>query len=117
MATLQTAGKQYLADKLRGTNTNVAQFIAWGTGTTAESAAQTALITPSSEARTSGAMTSPSAALFRVIGTIVSTQTQSIAEVGLFETVTVGIMIVRALFTAIPLVSGDSIAFTIDLQF
>ncbi len=117
MAILTTTGKQWIVDKMRETvGAGVTQkWVAWGTGTTAEAASQTALITASSEARTSGTISSPSAALHRVTGTIVSTQTQSISEVGLFDAATVGVMMIRAVFTAIPLVTNDSIAFTIDL--
>lgn len=115
MAILTTVGKQWIVDKMRGSVATKQEYVAWGTGTTAEAAGQTALVTPSSEARTQTTITSPSAALHRAVGTIVSTQTQSIAEVGLFDASTVGVMAVRAVFTAIPLLSGDSIAFTIDI--
>ena len=71
---------------------------------------------PSAEARTTGTMSSPSAALYRVVGTITSASTQTITEVGLFDASTAGVMMIRALFTGIPMVSGDSIAFTLDLS-
>jgi len=93
------------------------KFIAWGTGgATAEAIGQTALTTPSSEARTSGTISSPSAALHRVVGAITSTSTQTISEVGLFDASTAGVMAIRATFTGIPLVNNDQISFTLDLQ-
>lgn len=118
MAVLTTTGRQWIADKLRETvgAGTTQKFVAWGTGGgTAEAIGNTALATPSSEARTSGAITSPSAALHRVVGTIVSTQTQTISEVGLFDASSGGVMMIRAVFTGIPLLNLDSIAFTLDL--
>jgi len=118
MAVLTNTGRQWIVDKIRETITagTTQKFVAWGTGgATAEAAGNTALATASSEARTSGTITSPSAALHRVVGTIVSTQTQTISEVGLFDASTAGVMMIRAVFTGIPLVNLDSIAFTLDL--
>lgn len=115
MAVLTTTGKQWIVDKMRGTVTTSQQHIGWGTGTAAEAVGNTALTTPAAEARVSGTMSSPSAALYRVTGTITSASTQNITEVGLFDAATAGVMMIRALFTAVPMVSGDSIAFTIDL--
>ena len=116
MTILTSVGKQWIVDRMRGTVATSQQFIAWGTGATAEAVGNTALAVPSAEARTTGTMSSPSAALYRVVGTITSASTQTITEVGLFDASTVGVMAIRALFTGIPMVSGDSIAFTIDLS-
>lgn len=115
MAILTTTGRQWVVDAMRGSVSTTQQYVAWGTGGTAEAVGNTALATASSEARTAGTITSPSAALHRTVGTIVSTQTQTITEVGLFDASSSGVMMIRALFTGIPLVSGDSIAFTLDL--
>lgn len=101
---------------MRGTVSTTQQHIGWGTGgATGELVGQTALVTPAAEARTAGTITSPSAALHRTVGTITSASTQTISEVGLFDASTSGVMMIRAVFTGIPLVSGDSVAFTIDL--
>lgn len=127
MAILTTTGKQWLVDKMRATNggavgscqaqpNDTMKYIHWGITATAEAASQTALIGASAEARVVGTITSPTAALHRVVGTLTSASTQTIAEVGLFDQLaTGGTMLIRAMFTGIPLVSGDSIAFTIDL--
>lgn len=129
MTVYTTTGKQWTADKMRASNgaaigtvqiqpNDTMKFIGWGTGGAAEAVGNTALTTPAAEARVQGTMSSPSAALFRVVGTITSASTQNITEVGLFDQLAAGgTMIIRALFTAIPMVSGDSIQFTIDLTF
>jgi len=119
MTILTTTGRQWIADKLRETVVaGVTQrFVAWGTGgATAEAIGNTALATPAAEARTSGTITSPSAALHRTVGTITSATGQTISEVGLFDASTAGVMMIRAVFVGIPLLSGDSIAFTLDLS-
>ncbi len=117
MATLQTAGKQWVVDKMRETigAGQVQKWVGWGTGSTGESAAQTALITPAAEARVAGAITSPTAALHRVIASITSASGQTITEVGLFDLVTSGTMMIRALLSpSVPVLTGDIITFTMD---
>ncbi|MEO7443581.1 MAG: hypothetical protein ABIW46_08625 [Acidimicrobiales bacterium] len=127
MAVLTTTGRQHIADKLRATGgaavglvqaspNDTMKFVGWGTGATAEAIGNTALATAAPEARVSGAMTSPSAAVFQVVATIVSAGTQTITEVGLFDQLAAGgTMAVRALFTGIPLLAADSISFTISV--
>lgn len=118
MAILTTVGKQWIVDKMRETIAagTTQKYIAWGTGgATAEAVGQTALTTPSAEARVAGTISSPSAALHRVVGTLTSASTQTISEIGLFDAATVGVMMIRAVFTGVPLNSGDQITFTVDL--
>jgi len=113
-AVLTTTGKQWIVDRMRGTVTTSMQFVHWGTGTVAEVVGNTALGTPSAEARVAGTITSPSAALHRVIATLTSASTQSISEAGLFDASAAGVMLIRSVFTAVPLLAGDSIQFTFD---
>lgn len=115
MAILVNTGKQLLVDRLRGTATNAPSWIHWGTGTTAENVSQTALITPASEARVNGTMSSPSANVFRVVGTLTADGSKTISEAGVFDANSAGTMLIRALFTGIPLLAGDQIQLTFDL--
>jgi hypothetical protein len=100
----------------------VQKNIAWGTGAGAEAAANTALTTEASEARTVGTITGVTTTVtgdtHRVTGTITATGLKTITEVGVFDSSTSssGIMLMRALFTGIPLQTGDSIAFTLDFK-
>lgn len=113
-------GKDYLVTliKLASRPGTEPAAVAWGTGTTAEALTQTALVTESAEARTAGTAsqvtTSTTNDSYQVVGTITATGTRAITESGLFNSTTVGgsIMVTRATFTAINLVSGDSIQFT-----
>lgn len=114
MAILTTVGKQWVVDAMRGTVATTQQYVGWGTGSAAEAVGNTALTTPAAEARVAGAITSPSAALHRVIATITSASGQTISEVGLFDASTSGVMMIRAIFTGIVLTTGESIQFTID---
>lgn len=126
MAVLTTTGKQWTVDKMRATGGAAAgtaqaspndtmKYVAWGTGATAEAAGNTALATAAAEARVSGAITSPTAALHRVIAALTSASAQTITEVGLFDQLaTGGTMLMRALFTGIVLAIGDQITFTLD---
>lgn len=114
-----TAGKQWIIDKVQdvapSSNAKM-QYVGWGTGTTAENVADTALVTESAETRVSGTLSQPAADTDRLVGTITSASGQSIAEVGRFNAVTTGVMQQRHKFTALPLQTGDSIEFTIDHQ-
>jgi hypothetical protein len=87
-----------------------------GTGTTAESAAHTALVTPWGGARVAGTQTNPgSTNVYRSVATITFTGNFAITEHGLFGASSGGTMLDRTLFAAINVENGSSIAFTWEL--
>lgn len=86
-----------------------------GTGTTAEAATQTALVTPFGGSRVSGTQSEPAANQYRTIATIPFTSTLAITEHGVFSASTSGTMLDRSLFTAVNVVNGDSIQFQYTL--
>lgn len=119
---LTDQGRGWVIDRLQNVELPAAalmQFVGWGTSTAAETAAQTDLTTQSTEARSTGVLSQPTAFTDRCVATITSTQTQSIAEVGRFNIATKQganqQMIQRHVFTAIPLVASDQIQFTLDV--
>ena len=120
MATvLQNLGEQYVCDFLSGVTSNLARFIGWGTGAGTALKGDTALDTEASETRATGTQSTDgtgTSAKFKVIGTITSTQTHTIVNAGLFETVTNGIMVMSGDFTGVALLSGDKIEFTFTLD-
>jgi hypothetical protein len=121
MAILTTAGKQWIVDKVQeepaGATMPLMKWIAWGTGATAEAVGNTALATEASEARVVSVLSQPSADVDRSVGTITANGTKTITECGRFNQLAVGgTLYVRSLFTGIPMVSGDRIEFTQDLQ-
>lgn len=117
---LTNAGRAILTNRIIGSGTTPS-YLGWGTGTTTPVAADTALQTASSEARTNGTTsritTSVANDTFQTQGTITSTQTQAITEVGVFDAVSAGGMLIHAVHSAINVVSGDSIQYTVTLQF
>lgn len=114
MAVLTTAGKTWIVNKMRGTETGTLSHIGWGTGTTAEAVGQTALVTEV-QTRQATTITAPSPTVHRAVATMTADATRNITEVGLFDAATAGDMAVRALFTAIPLEANDQITFTLDI--
>ena len=91
------------------------QFHAMGTGSTAEAAADTALVTEV-ETRTSGTQVEgASSNIYRSVGTITATAVRSIREHGLFSASTAGTLLDRTVFALITLANGDSIQFTYEL--
>lgn len=99
--------------------------IGWGVGIVAAAVTDTALGTESApttaggrtvgtETRTTGTVTNDQ---YTVTGTVTAGSTLAITEAGLFDAVTTGVLLIRSNFTAINVVSGDSIAFTFNLRF
>ena len=87
-----------------------------GTGTTAEAATQTALVTPCGEARDTGTQTETSAKVYKSVATHTYAGTFAITEHGLFNASTVGTMMDRSLFATINVVSGNQIQWTYELS-
>lgn len=111
----------FVADIVDNLQTGAATFQAYdyhasGTGTTAEAAGDTALVTDSGVARATGTASEPSASQYRSVGTQSYTSTLAITEHGLFNASTAGTLMDRSVFTAINVVSGDSIQFTYTLS-
>lgn len=99
--------------------------IGWGIGTTAAAVTDTALVTESApttaggrtvgtETRTTVTNTNDN---YQVAGTVTAGSSLAITEAGLFDAATSGNMLIRSVFSAVNVVSGDSIAFTFGLKF
>lgn len=90
-------------------------FHASGTGTTAEAAADTTLVSDSGVARATGTPTNPAQGQYRSVATQSYTGTLAITEHGLFNASTVGTLMDRSVFAAINVANGDSIQWTYTL--
>lgn len=87
-----------------------------GTGTTAEAAGDSALVTKVETGRATGTQTEgASANIYRSVGTISYTATRAVTEHGLFSASSAGSLMDRTVFSAINVVNGDSIQFTYEL--
>lgn len=94
-----------------------------GTGTTAESAGDTALVTESTTAlnpdstRATGTSSQPSANIYRTTGVVTFDASAAITEHGIFSQAATGggTLLDRSVFSAINVVSGDSISFQYSL--
>jgi hypothetical protein len=123
---LTNNGEEWAAERLAGvqgggTNNvaaNAGSHIGAGTGTTTAAKGDTALVTEvgTRVATTVTVSGSGSSAKYRATGTWAFDATRAIAEVGLFSASSAGVLFVRGDFAAINGVSGDSIAFTIDID-
>lgn len=119
------AGVAFLVDALQGSvEPEILKYHGFGTGGTAESAGQTALVTELTteyavnSTRPTGSLTEgASAYIFRTVGTLSPDATVAITEHGIFSQAATGggTMLDRSLFSAINLVSGDSLQITYDL--
>jgi len=115
-----TAFVNYLVDNLQ------VETAAWGdfkyhdsgTGVVAEAIGDTALGTPTGEARSVGTQVDGDFTYeYRSVATDTYAGTFAITEHGLFNAATAGTLMDRTVFGAINVVSGDSIQFTFDILF
>ena len=86
-----------------------------GVGTTAEANGDTGIETTDGESRATGSQTESAANAYRSVGTISYTSTKAVTEHGLFNDSSAGTLMDRTVFSAINVVSGDSIQFTYTL--
>jgi hypothetical protein len=128
MATVfANAGKAIVSGRLIGATPSQAEpkYLAWGTGAGTSAVADTTLFTETAqEARTTCTTTQVTTTLtndtFQAVGTItVATAAKTITNAGLFDvtTASAGNMLMKTDFTGIALNVGDSIQFTMKLQF
>lgn len=109
---------ELLVDELQGTGSNFSLFKYHdtGTGTTAESVADTTLETPTGDARVAGTQTEgASTKTYRSVATMNYTASLSITEHGIFNAASAGTLMDRSVFSVISVSSGDSIEFTYEL--
>lgn len=118
------AGKAIITNRILGAGTEP-KFVGWGTTNTAEAITQTALVAeaaPTTTTRSTGTSsqvtTTTTNDTYQVVGTITAGGALAIVEVALFDNATPpGNMFMRAVFSVINVASGDSIQFTIKVQF
>lgn len=121
MATvLVNTGKAITTNRLKGAGTEPV-FVAWGTGAGTAAIADTTLFTESAEARVSGTSTQQTTTTtndtYQVIGTITASAGRTITNAGLFDASTSGNLFMKGDFTGVVLASGDSIQFTMKVQY
>jgi hypothetical protein len=123
MATLLVnTGKAVVTNRINGSGTTPL-YVAWGTGAGTTAATDTTLFTESSSPATratgtaSQQTTSVTNDTFQVVGTLTSGTSQTITNAGTFDAVSSGNLFVKGDFTGIALNSGDSIQFTVKVQF
>jgi len=127
MRVVTTAGVNYIVDAFQNTTeVENLKYHGIGTGTNSEASADTALQTESTTAlnpdstRATGSLTEgASANIFRTVGTLTVDATAAITEHGIFSQAATGggTLLDRSVFSALNLVSGDSLQATYDLTF
>jgi len=112
------AGRAIVSNLVSGLGGTVPKWLGWGTGTTTPVAADTALQTPSAEARTVGVPTRTTTTVANdtvtITGTITSASTQAITELGVFDALVAGNLFAHAVFSALNLVPGDGLLFVFN---
>lgn len=125
MRVVTTAGVNFIVDAFQNTQeVENFKFHGIGTGTTVEASGDTALVTELTtqynpdNTRATGSLTEgASANIFRTVGTNTVDATVAITEHGIFTATSAGTLLDRSVFSALNLVSADSIQSTYDLTF
>ena len=121
MATLLVnTGKAVVTNYLNGGSATQPKYVAWGTGSGTTAATDTTLFTETGS-RVSGTTTQQTTSTtndtFQVVGTLTASGSVTITNAGTFDASTSGNLFVKGDFTGIALNSGDSIQFTVKVQF
>lgn len=131
MLGITDVGRAVISARLYGTASAAFGAIGMGTGVTAFNAANTALGTgvkgdgtgdggvhaiPSASVTASSVTTTVTNDTAQFVGTVAITATIAVTEAGLFNADTNGTMLMRQTFTAVNVVDGDSIQFTIKIK-
>jgi hypothetical protein len=123
---ITNVGLKIISGMIKKSHTDEPKYIGWGKGTTAPAVTDTAMETPSDEARVSGTTslvtTSTTDDTYQVVVTITSASAQTITELGQFDGAgsstppTGAILFLHATFTGIGVGIGDSVQFTVKTQ-
>jgi len=121
MATLLVnTGKAIVTNYLNGGAATQPKYVAWGTGAGTTAATDTTLFTETGT-RVSGTTTQQTTSTtndtFQVVGTLTAGGSLTITNAGTFDASSSGNLFVKGDFTGVPLNSGDSIQFTVKVQF
>jgi hypothetical protein len=121
MATLLVnTGKAIVTNYLNGGGATQPKYVAWGTGAGTTAATDTTLFTETGT-RVSGTTTQQTTSTtndtFQVVGTLTAGGSLTITNAGTFDASTSGNLFVKGDFTGVPLNTGDSIQFTVKVQF
>jgi hypothetical protein len=120
MATLLVnTGKAVVTNRIKGSGTEPS-YVAWGTGAGTTAATDTTLFTETGTrvlGTSTQQTTTTTSDTYQVVGTQTAGGSLSITNAGLFDAITAGNLFVKGDFSTISLTSGDSIQFTIKVQF
>jgi hypothetical protein len=86
-----------------------------GVGATGEQNTDTGIETTDGQDRSTGTQTTTSTVIYKSVGTISYTGTYAVTEHGLFNTTNTATLMDRTVFSAVNVVSGDSVEFTYSL--
>lgn len=124
MATVLTnTGKAVVTNRIKGSGTEPL-YVGWGTGAGTAAASDTSLFTEDTTGgytratgTSSRVTTSVTNDTYQVVGTLTAGASLTITNAATFDAVSGGNTFVKGDFTGIALASGDSIQFTVKVQF
>ena len=125
MATVFTnVGKQITTGRIKGVGSGAGftepNYVAWGTGAGTAAVTDTTLFTETGS-RIAGTSTQQTTSTtndtYQVVGTLTAGGALTITNAGLFDAASVGNLYMKGDFTGVALGSGESIQFTMKVQY
>lgn len=126
---LTNAGRALITSRLNSGGA-IPQYLGWGTGAGTAGVTDTTLFTETQAnlsgttgTRVTGTVTQQTTSVtndtYQVVGTITATAGGTVTNAGIFDNSTIGSgnLFVKGDFTGVVLANGDSITFTVKLQF
>ena len=122
MATVVTTiGKGLITAQMLSSASAKTWYIGWGTGSGTSTVSDTTLYTESTESRSAAtaaqATTTTANDTVSFVATLTATGTRSITNAGVLDASSSGNLLMKGDFTSVSLSTGDSIAFTMKIQF
>lgn len=114
------SGKAIVTNRIKGSGTEP-NYVAWGTGAGTAAVGDTTLFTEAAETRVAGTSSRVTTTVtndtYQVVGTLTAASGKTITNAGLFDAVSSGNGLMKGDFTGVVLATGESIEFTMKLQF
>lgn len=120
MATVFTnVGKQVTTNRVKGSGTEPS-YVGWGSGAGTAAITDTTLfseILPRTLGTSTQVTTTTTNDTYQVVGTIAAAGSVTITNAGLFDAATAGNLFMKGDFTGVALTTGESIQFTMKVQY
>lgn len=115
---LTNGGEEYICGRLDGSETDLAQYVGWGTGAGTAAKGDTTLFTEV-DSRSLCALSvqgTGASAVYQAVGTITAPAGRAITNAGLWTLSVAGVLVIKGDHGTVNLGAGDKIEYTFQLD-